>query len=482
MNSAIRLDLGDIQANILRGYRATDVCQIAVAFGAGPEARSFVGALISGEPDVPQISTAEAWDTQPPYCLTIGFTAEGLDALGLMAATRAQFPPAFRHGSARRSSDAAARDPLRIGLGDVDESAPEHWRLGGPHTPTPHALLTVSTDDTQAPGQAALLAALRRLFADHQVTEIAAYSGQNFPGGVVHFGYRDHISQPTIDGGPPPEFPDMQPVTPTGDVLLGRQYVNTYHGTFTGALPQELAGNATYCAFRILEQDVRAFEHMLTAAARRSQMDPELVAAKLVGRWRNGVPLTISPTTATPPRWNDEELNRFDYAPSDDHPMLADDDLGMGCPMGSHIRRMNPRSGLAMGVPHNRRIVRRGVPYGPMFDPAVADDGIERGQLAVFICGDLEMHFEFIQRVWINGDLHMSGLRGTRDPIAGYQFPELGGRFVIRTNDTRDPVAIVDLPRLVTTRGSLYTFMPGIGGLRYLATLPPTASIVGDQA
>jgi hypothetical protein len=64
-------------------------------------------------------------------------------------------------------------------------------------------------------------------------------------------------------------------------------------------------------------------------------------------------------------------------------------------------------------------------------------------------------------------DLSAVGLRGTRDPILGAQPPE-GGQLVIRTQDSRDPIIVSDLPRLVTTRGSVYCMFPGIGGLRFL--------------
>ncbi|MBI4521906.1 MAG: hypothetical protein HY701_13800, partial [Gemmatimonadetes bacterium] len=98
------------------------------------------------------------------------------------------------------------------------------------------------------------------------------------------------------------------------------------------------------------------------------------------------------------------------------------------------------------------------------------NDGIERGLFGYFICGDLEMQFEFIQGVWGNLDLATSGIRGTRDAFVGQQPPQ-GGKFMIRTDDTRDPIIFEDLPRFVTTRGSLYCLMPGIGGLRYLTAL-----------
>jgi deferrochelatase/peroxidase EfeB len=466
------IDLTDVQANILRGYRATDARHFALAFGSAPLAQTFVGALVSGDSTSPQITTADTWNAQPGYCLNIGFTGDGLNALGLDAATLAQFPLTFTHGSAMRSSASSTADPNGIGLGDVGASAPDQWCLGGTTTPSVHVLLSLFTDESQAPGQADLSLRLRALFAAHQITEISAHDAHAFDNDVVHFGYRDNISQPTIDGGPPPEIPDMQPPTPTGDMLLGPQYRNTYGGTFDGPLPANLVSNGTYCAFRVLAQDVRAFEDMLDTTSKRFFLDKEMVAAKIVGRWRNGVPLAVSPLTDTPAGGiSEDDLNRFDYAPTTDHPTVYDDEQGLRCPMGAHMRRLNPRSGLAMGVPHNRRIVRRGMPYGPAFDPTQPDDGIERGLAGMFICGDLDMHFEFIQRIWVNTDIHTAGLRGTRDALLGYQDPDVGGKFTIRTNDTRDPITIVDLPRLITTRGSLYCFMPGIGGLRHLAAL-----------
>lgn len=105
------------------------------------------------------------------------------------------------------------------------------------------------------------------------------------------------------------------------------------------------------------------------------------------------------------------------------------------------------------------------MPYGPEFEKG---DGKERGLVGMFICGDLELQYEFILRVWANMDLATHGLRGTREPILGCQ-PEDGGEFVLRTSDARDPIVMINLPRLVQTRGSVYCFVPGIGGLRQLA-------------
>ena len=197
-------------------------------------------------------------------------------------------------------------------------------------------------------------------------------------------------------------------------------------------------------------------------------MSPELVAAKLMGRWRNGVPLTLSPDA--PDREIDPaRINDFDFAPSDAHPTYYDDKVGLRCPVGAHIRRLNPRSSLVMGMPYSRRIIRRGMPYGPAYEPAAPGEAPQaRGLVGYFICGDLGMQFEFLQSTWMNTDFSTSGIRGTREPLLGAQ-PECGGQFVLRTNDARDPIVFDNLPRFVRTRGSVYCFIPAVGGLRFLS-------------
>src|SRR5260370_35363660 len=81
------------------------------------------------------------------------------------------------------------------------------------------------------------------------------------------------------------------------------------------------------------------------------------------------------------------------------------------------MRRNNPRSSpIAGGSGLNHRIVRRGLPYGPAFDPAKPDDGVERGLLGLFIAVSLKDQFEFLMTEWGNGSLFAAGLGGTKKP------------------------------------------------------------------
>lgn len=453
-----QLDAGDIQGNILRGYRVSNARHFALALTDSAAARRFISALVGGdESRSPQITTAAHWQERPAYCLNIGFTWSGLQATGLPQTTLALFPAAFREGpgNPQRASE----------LGDTEQSAPQHWILGNPAVPV-HVLLSLYTNDRQ---QLELQTGrLRQLFSEHAIRELSYHDASALPDNQVHFGYRDSIAQPRIAAAGCPRPADMQPAASAGEFLLGKDYVNQYAGNFIGDLPAALCDNASYAALRMLKQDVRAFDELIKQSGQRHNLDPELVAAKLMGRWRDGSPLTLCPE-APAPHMPGKQLNEFDYAPTAEHPTYYDDAEGLRCPVGAHIRRLNPRGALVTGKPYSRRIIRRGMPYGPAFDPAQADDGIERGLLGLFICGDLAMQYEFLMRTWVNQDIQTRGLRNTRDPILGAQ-PAEGGQFVIRTGDSRDPIEL-NIPRLVSTRGSLYLLIPGIGGLRHLGAL-----------
>ncbi len=455
---AAQLDLSDIQGNILRGYRVHFARHFALQVQDAAQARRFIAGVVGGdEARFPQVTTAEHWQQRPEYFLNLSLTCEGLAALGVDAATLALFPQAFREGAAKRAED----------LGDVGSSAPAQWRLGGPGAPV-HLLVSLFTDGHRAAHLAQRSSQLRALFAGHGLREVSCHDACALPEGKVHFGYRDGIGQPRIAGTPGKQAPDMQPASAAGEFLLGKDYINQYGGNFAGDLPSSLVDNGSYAALRLLKQDVAAFEAAIAEAASRSNMDAELIAAKLMGRWRDGSPLTLAPL-APQPHMAPDQINKFDFAPNTARPDTFDDSKGLRCPMGSHIRRLNPRGALVTGKPHSRRIIRRGVPYGPAYDPAKPNDSIERGLLGLFICGDLEMQFEFLVKVWANDDLASAGIRNTRDPLLGAQPPE-GGKFEIPTDDSRNPIRLY-LPRLVHTQGSLYLFMPGIGGLRHLAAL-----------
>jgi deferrochelatase/peroxidase EfeB len=161
-----------------------------------------------------------------------------------------------------------------------------------------------------------------------------------------HFGFADPISQPPIEGADIPSYPGdgvqepdgtWRPLKP-GEFLLGYEDEAGPDGV-QGPAPFEFWRNGTYVVFRKLYQDVAAFRRYLARAAKAlyGSDDPyhqDLVAAKMMGRWRSGCPLDLSPDRDDTAIASDpQRRNNFNY---------AGDDQGLRCPLGSHLRRVNP--------------------------------------------------------------------------------------------------------------------------------------------
>jgi deferrochelatase/peroxidase EfeB len=224
--------------------------------------------------------------------------------------------------------------------------------------------------------------------------------------------------------------------------------------------PAALGHNGSYAALRIAEQDVAAFEAFLGAQSDGTTAGRELLAARLCGRWRDGVPLVMAPDAGSP-QPSAEDLNRFDYV------TVEPDPDGRRCPLGSHIRRTNPRRHPVMGGAGDKhRLIRRGMPYGPPFDPQRPDD-TERGLVGMFICASLRNQFEFVMKEWVNDGMFAAGLGRTKDPLCGANEPP-DGAFSAPGDP---PLQITGLSSFVTTRGAAYLFLPSMTALRHLADL-----------
>ncbi|BDI31088.1 peroxidase [Capsulimonas corticalis] len=461
-------DLSDIQGNILRGYGMDFVRIFALRIDDAPAARRLIGDLASGEArSLLKVTTAATWSLKPMHAINAGVTAEGLKLLGASDASIASFPQEF-------TAPMAERAPL---LGDIGESAPENWIPGlacSVDTPSQVHLVLIAHART-GEMQERLTPLLReRFLLDGACTELAVIDGADLPDSRVHFGYLDGIAEPRIEGGGGRDPEDDQPLIPAGEFVLGHPGLS--NARYPTPQPDALGVNGSFLALRILKQDVDGFEKFLEENAARVPAKPgvdakELLAAKMCGRWRNGLPLALSPDTDCPdPPIPQDQWNKFDYVKSEALPEVIDDSYGIRCPIGSHIRRNNPRSGVvAGGGGHNHRLVRRGIPYGAPYDPARPNDGVERGLVGLFFCGSLGNQFEFLMTEWINSDSF--GLRGDLDPLMAGNDPATS-RFVIPVSNLhKESIVITGLSRFISTRASVYCFMPSVTALKYLANL-----------
>jgi deferrochelatase/peroxidase EfeB len=480
------LDIADIQGLILRGYRMPMVRHFLLTVGVPATARRLLGRFVNGdESDAPQITTAEDWHVgfapgpgdnsadpprrKPDYCLNVSITWPGLIALEV----KDRVPTLSFKSFGAFAAGAAARAAL---VGDTGASAPQNWigafRTGGDHVLVTLHALSPEAMKTYSDRLSPLFAegdAFREIWRTDGMALMEIKDGQPVPTTKVHFGYTDGISMTTIRGGPERYTPDhQQPCEPWLFVLQ-----NEAENYFVPE-PRELGLNGSFAVFKMIETDVVGFENFLQS--NKDKIDPELLAAKICGRWRNGVPLALSPDTDSPPGGiSPEQLNNFDYVNADG----SGDPRGLRCPVGAHMRRINPRGqpvtgqGEPGGSNNTHRLIRRGMPYGPAYDPKKPYDGIERGLLGYFINSSIENQYEFVLGHWVNDSEFAGAVRlnpKSKDPMIGTQDPA-ESIFVIPQANGASPIKITGFSTFVTTKAAAYCFLPSITAIKFISKL-----------
>jgi Dyp-type peroxidase family len=433
------LELADIQSGLLRPrptpYAATYIALRIDEASAGRELIRRLSEVIASAAH-PLSPAGDTW-------VNVALTFEGLRVLGIPEPSLRSFCWEFQQGMAARAD----------ALGDTDESSPEHWeRPFG--TADLHVVITAIAPDSDR-----LESAIARARITYQsLSGIEAIWRQNCHALSTErepFGYRDGISHPAIEGsGIPGSNPSERPLEP-GELVLG--YPDELDPRPSIPQPEILGRNGSYVVFRKLHQQVAEFRRYLKAHA-KDRADEELIAAKMMGRWRSGAPLARCPLHDDPALGADRARNN-DFG-------FGDDAIGYKTPPGSHARRSNPRDAQVAGVVRLHRMIRRGTAYGPELPEGVLDDdGAERGLIFAFVGAHIGRQFEFVQSEWVNGGDFL-GLGDVKDPIAG-SHDDGAGSFLIPRRPI--PKRLHGLRRFVVTRGGEYCFMPGLRALRWLA-------------
>ena len=441
------LELDDIQSGVLRPrptpYQATYRIFRVDDRKGGHELMRRLSGVVASAAD-PTSPTGDTW-------VSVALSFQGLQALGVPRASLESFPLEFQQGM-------AARAKL---LGDTGESSPENWEkpLGSADV---HVVVTIIAPDKQRL-EAALDGARREYQELSGVTIIWRQDCHVLPNEREAFGFKDGISHPAIEGsGIPGSNPHERPLK-AGEFVLG--YPDEISDTPLMPQPEILGRNGSYVAFRKLQQRVAAFRRYLKENSSGAETE-ELLAAKMMGRWRSGAPLALCPMHDNPELGADPKRNNAFL-------FKQDDAIGYKTPCGSHIRRMNPRDADVAGIVRIHRMIRRGTSYGPPLpNGALDDDGVDRGLMFAFVGAHLGRQFEFIQAEWMN-DASFFGGTNEKDPIAGASTGDATFDIPKRPIRSRMP----GLPRFVVTKGGEYCFLPGLKALRYLASLGES----GDQ-
>ncbi len=435
------LELDDIQGGVLRPrptpFAATYIVLRIDDRTAGRELMSRLSTVVASAAH-PESPTRDTW-------VSLALSFQGLRALGVPKASLDSFPPQFQQGMALRSKV----------LGDTGESSPENWEkpLGSADV---HVVLTAISRDEEC-----LESALDRARTAYRslsgVTPIWRQDCHASADGREPFGFKDGISHPAIEGsGIPGTNPHERPLK-AGEFVLG--YPDEISDTPPTPQPEILGRNGSYVAFRKLHQRVAAFRQYLRANAPSIEAE-ELLAAKMMGRWRSGAPLALCHMHDNPELGGDPmRNNRFLFK--------MEDPIGYKTPPGSHIRRMNPRDADVAGMARIHRMIRRGTSYGPVLPEGVLeDDGVDRGLMFAFVGANLGRQFEFVQSEWVNNGAFFGGT-SEKDPIVGAG--DDTGNFDVPRRPIR--MRVNGLPRFVITRGGEYCFLPGLRALQWLGDL-----------
>jgi deferrochelatase/peroxidase EfeB len=491
------VELDDVQGLLRFGYKhLTEACFLLLRVKDPAAARSWLAQA--------PITSAMKADPLPQTALQVALTSEGLRALEVAPDLLAEFSAEFVAGMA---SDAARARRL----GDIGANDPSGWQWGTGER-VPHvAVLLYARSGRLAAWEQEIKAQCEAGFV-----RIERLSTSDLHG-MEPFGFLDGISQPQIDWERKRPVRDQDQleysnVSCLGEFLLG--YPNEY-GLYTPRplltpqrdpdflLPRaedapdqaDLGRNGCYLVLRQLHQDVQGFWRELDRQANSDVDLCERLAEAMVGRKKTGEPLVVpreeSVAGNTPAQRSN--LNNFTYEA---------DPRGLRCPLGAHIRRMNPRNAdVPPGPPgilsrlwrmlgfnaaareqdlvastRFHRLLRRGRPVCAGVTPALSATpsslGTETGLHFICLVANIKRQFEFVQSAWLVGS-KFAGLTGESDPLLGHRLPDPGDS---PTNSFSIPQAgspdcrLNNLPQFVTVQGGAYFFLPGIRALRYLAT------------
>ncbi|MHA4843608.1 Dyp-type peroxidase [Flavitalea antarctica] len=438
------LELEDVQHYLLTRPHAVIAQYNFICFRSAEAGRNWVNTLSDIVGTAKTVMAASETDMR---WVSLAFTFNGLRKLGLDESSLASFPEAFRQGMAARAAM----------LGDTGINHPDNWED------------KITSEDLHA---VVILFARNKEERDRCIKKNDDYIKDN-PGVEIlssilieaippydyvheHFGYRDRLTTPVIEGMGTIPTPGSGEPSKIGEFFLG-------YPDETGLMPVQpqpeiLSKNGSFLGYRKMREHVGAFRDFLKANG-KTREEQELVAAKIMGRWRTtGAPLVLCPDKDDRELgFDDQRNNNFDYEKMDPR--------GFACPMGAHIRRMNVRDSRVSRIMNRRLIIRRGGTFGPHLPDDAPEDGANRG-IAVFGgCADLTRQFEFLISVWAN-DPEFHELN-ERDPFAG----SIDGKFEITIPKKPIKKKLTGLNAFTTVTGGAYFFMPGIRGLKYLASL-----------
>lgn len=488
----------DVQALVYSAFAQLRHCRyLLLRVNDAARARDWLRRTL----DLNLVKSGDELNREKPFAesLSIAFTYAGLRALqpDLVTEVEFPFPSAFQAGMTEPARSAALGDPHVDAWRWADRDSGAHKAV--------HVLLAHFRDRPFAAGagagilstaalQAGGLAVVEQVdtcpsFIQHGPKDVRIYEP---------FGFRDGLSQPILREASRGTAADQQRRLLVGDELHEDTVVAD--GEFILGLPNEygepayapdaprwplrsqlpprgrrFGSHGSYLAVRHIRQNADVF-HDYDAAHPGGVAGAPRAVEKMVGRRFDGRPLVTCPRPAPDP-------DAFRYR--------VEDAEGFQCPLGSHVRRGNPRDTLAWDVESGRasaklhRLIRRarvytdgctqavhgrcgqhegrGVHEEGADSPHAGPGGCGRGLFFIALNADLDRQFEFVQQRWV-GNPRFADLANENDPIMGGT-----GRPDFTAQSVSGGQRFTRIPAFTQLLGGGYFFLPGLAALRFLA-------------
>jgi Dyp-type peroxidase family len=447
-----RIDPSNVQGIVFQLYRYPLSRHLLFGVRDASEARAFLRKWI-----VQVTHAAVDLSQRPEPLVNIGVTWTGLAALGVIGSVDTLDSATSAFPSEFRIAPPAATAGAWKGFASSDVHLTIHL-----HCKT-EAKLAETAGAIRADAASGLTELSPVEDGDRSI------SGRVLGNGRLHFGFRDGVSQPAV------KWDDAA----AGNNLVDfRHFMLGYSSPDVPSLPSngpwaDLVRDGTYGVFQRIHQDVAAFESFLTrnAAALAPNLPladaRELLAAKMMGRWRNGTPMALSPER---PDDSLADATEFGY---------SDDPTGERCPVAAHVRIANRRDQPLISVveptfpaggPH---LLRRGMAYGPELQ-GEEDDGVDRGLVGMFLCANPRTQY-FIVMHWINKTdfspvFNVDRLHWQDMMMGDRSMPGAVAEGAIRT--AQGEVLLNALPQFIKVQGTLLLLVPGMKGLSRIARDP----------
>ena len=433
------LAVDEIQGNLLPGFGTAALELIGAKIVDAAAARAVLARLA---PRVTSLRQANSLRDVRRTRLAMNLPRNGVDELLLNVAFAATALPLLGLPGAN-----IPEDRFLVGMANTDLQDPRDaggnpvgWAVGSRPDNSPDLLFILASDS--APHLRAGAEALDQLLAANGCRVVYSDHGGRLPNNEEHFGFRDDISQPGVHGrvGSGAEqfltrrrFAPADPraaefARPGQPLVWPGQFLYGYPTLLDDPLlpgpeavpPHEWMRNGSYLVFRRLRQDVLAFRAFVAdgaaqATARLGRAVPETeFAGWVVGRWPDGTPLDRSPGGPNPAvAADDDQVNFFAYGTDEPDAEVVDgsqsrvvpgcpaDLFARRCPHFAHVRKVNPRGATDQGPAAAFRMLRRGIPYGPPWQPGEAAD-IDRGLLFLAYMRSPSRQFMTVNGTWAN--------------------------------------------------------------------------------